>query len=150
MRGLLVCLVIATSLVAPRAAAQLFDADRIHREQLQRDYQQQQDRAVRDYDARRARERSERAERDLRGAQRNYDAVRDFEKRLSGAITSTPSGVEACKAPAPFKTDVPTKGQGNEVNADVLFKLFMELIANAVACNMVGMITFQFGRGGQQ
>ena len=79
MRGLLVCLFIATSLVAPRAAAQLFDADRIHREQLQRDYQQQQDRAVRDYDARRARERSERAERDLRGAQRNYDAMRDLE-----------------------------------------------------------------------
>lgn len=79
MRGLLLFAVVATSLAAPPAAAQLFDADRMHREQLQRDYQQQQDRAVRDYDARRARERSERAERDARGAQRNYDAVRDLE-----------------------------------------------------------------------
>ncbi|MES1182747.1 MAG: hypothetical protein ABUL60_02975, partial [Myxococcales bacterium] len=31
----------------------------------------------------------------------------------------------------------------------VLNHLFMELIANVVACNLVGVLTFQFGRGGE-
>jgi hypothetical protein len=76
-------------------------------------------------------------------------AVRDFELRLSNAAKGSVTDVTACRAPTPFKTGVSTKGQGNEANADVLFKLFMEFIANAVACDMVGLLTFQFGRGGE-
>lgn len=76
-------------------------------------------------------------------------AVRQFEQRLSNAATDPGPQVAECKSLMPFKTGVPTTGQGNEANADVLFRLFMEFIANAVACNMVGMLTFQFGRGGE-
>ncbi len=71
--------IVATSLAVVPAAAQLLEADRMQREQLQRDYQQQQERAVRDYDARRAQQRAERAERNLNDAQRGHDAARDLE-----------------------------------------------------------------------
>lgn len=73
-------------------------------------------------------------------------AVRDFEARLSNL-----GGMRAplCNSPTPFQTGVPAGGQGNEANADALKRLFMEFIANAVACNMVGILTFQFGRGGE-
>jgi hypothetical protein len=43
---------------------------------------------------------------------------------------------------------VPTGGQGNEANAETLERLFMEFIANTTACKMVGVLSFQFGRGG--
>lgn len=77
-------------------------------------------------------------------------SIREFERRLSG--TTPPGGEETgldCSALQPFEQDVPTSGQGNEVNADKLTRLFMEFIANAVACNMVGVLTFQLGRGGE-
>jgi hypothetical protein len=72
-------------------------------------------------------------------------AVRDFESRLStnaGPVTA------ACASIKPSQTGVDTSGQGNEANAEVLERLFMEFIANTVACNMVGVLSFQFGRGG--
>lgn len=77
-------------------------------------------------------------------------AVRDFEKRLASSVDPSDPGLRPalCRTAAPSKTGVPTGGQGNEANADTLFRLFMEFIANAVACNMVGILTFQFGRGG--
>jgi hypothetical protein len=72
-------------------------------------------------------------------------ALRDFEARLSGA---TGPVTAACAAVKPSKTGVPTTGQGNEANAEVLERLFMEFIANTVGCKMVGVLSFQFGRGG--
>jgi hypothetical protein len=72
-------------------------------------------------------------------------AVRDFEKRLS--IHSGPVAA-GCSAIKPSQTGVDTSGQGNEANAEVLERLFMEFIANAVGCKMVGVLSFQFGRGG--
>ena len=80
----------------------------------------------------------------------HLQAVRDFETRLStmlaaGAATRPAS----CDTVAPSKLGVPSTGQGNEANADTLFQLFMEFIANAIACNMVSIITFQAGRGGE-
>lgn len=76
-------------------------------------------------------------------------AVRDLETRLSAMLTNSnaprPAG---CTSVKPSMTGVPTTGTNNEVSAPVLNTLFMDFIANAVACNMVGVITFQFGRGG--
>jgi hypothetical protein len=72
-------------------------------------------------------------------------AVRDFETRLS---TSTGPVSAACAGVKPSKLGVPTTGQGNEANADVLERLFMEFIANTIGCKMVGVLSFQFGRGG--
>jgi hypothetical protein len=72
-------------------------------------------------------------------------AVRDFENRLSantGPVTA------ACASIKPSQTGVDTSGQGNEANAEILERLFMEFIANTVGCNMVGVLSFQFGRGG--
>jgi hypothetical protein len=72
-------------------------------------------------------------------------AVRDFESRLSanrGPVTA------ACSSVQPSKTGVPSTGQGNEANAEILERLFMEFIANTIGCNMVGVLSFQFGRGG--
>lgn len=86
---------------------------------------------------------SERAKADA-----HLTALRDFEARLSGAAAPSTPATAACGTLTPFQLGVPTGGQGNEANADVLFKLFMEFIANAVACNMVSILTFQFGRGG--
>jgi hypothetical protein len=43
---------------------------------------------------------------------------------------------------------VPSTGQGNEANAPTLFTLFMQFIASAIGCNMVQILTFQAGRGG--
>jgi hypothetical protein len=80
----------------------------------------------------------------------HLQAVRDFETRLSTMLTAEagtrPAG---CDAITPSKLGVPSTGQGNEANADTLFQLFMEFIANAIACNMVSIITFQAGRGGE-
>jgi Protein of unknown function (DUF1552) len=72
-------------------------------------------------------------------------AVRDFENRLSATVGPLPT---ACVGVKPSKTGVPTTGQGNEANADTLERLFMEFIANTVGCKMVGVLSFQFGRGG--
>jgi len=71
-------------------------------------------------------------------------AVRDFENRLS----IPKSSVAGCSSVQPSMLGVDCSGQGNEVNAYVLLKLFMEFIANTVGCNMVGVLSFQFGRGG--
>jgi hypothetical protein len=80
----------------------------------------------------------------------HLSAVREFEQRLSSTITTDPSTRPTdCSARQPSKTGVPTGGQGNEANADTLFRLFMEFIANTVACNMAGIVSFQFGRGGE-
>lgn len=80
-------------------------------------------------------------------------AVRDFENRLSDSLaTAGPAGSVGrpafCGSAKPSQLGVPSTGQGNEANADALNHLFMEFIANVVACNMVGVLTFQFGRGG--
>lgn len=75
-------------------------------------------------------------------------ALREFEQRLSNMATNEPA-FAGCGDVAPSQTGVPTGGQGNEANADALFRLFMEFMANAIACNMVSMFTFQFGRGGE-
>jgi hypothetical protein len=72
-------------------------------------------------------------------------AVRDFETRLATSHTSVVAG---CSNAKPSQTGVNTTGQGNEANAEVLEHLFMEFIANTVGCNMVGVLSFQFGRGG--
>jgi hypothetical protein len=72
-------------------------------------------------------------------------ALRDFENRLS---SSTGPVSAACANIRPSMTGVNTAGQGNEANAPVLERLFMEFIANTVACQMVGVLSFQFGRGG--
>lgn len=76
-------------------------------------------------------------------------ALRDFEGRLSAAAGAGVRPAASCGDVAPFETGVNTGGQNNEANADKLFRLYMEFIANAVACNMVGVLTFQFGRGGE-
>lgn len=76
-------------------------------------------------------------------------AVRDFERRLSATSVQDPTRAPECASMKPSKTGVPSTGQGNEANADALNGLFMELIANVVACNLVGVLTFQFGRGGE-
>ena len=83
---------------------------------------------------------SERAKVDI-----HLTAVRDFEMRLAANV---PAPTAACAAIRPSRTDVLSDGQGNEANAEALLKLFMEFIANAVACDMVGVLSFQFGRGG--
>jgi hypothetical protein len=76
-------------------------------------------------------------------------AVRDLETRLSTSLTAStqPRGA-GCTAIKPSVTGIPTTGTNNEVSAPALNSLAMEFIANAIACNMVGVITFQFGRGG--
>jgi hypothetical protein len=80
----------------------------------------------------------------------HLQAVRDFESRLSNTIvTGTTTRPATCSTVKPSKTGVPSTGQGNEANADALFQLFMEFIANAIACNMVSILTFQAGRGGE-
>jgi hypothetical protein len=77
-------------------------------------------------------------------------AVNDFEARLAKTVTPPPTTTPAaCATAKPSKTGVPTTGQGNEVNADALMRLFMEFIAAVVGCNMAGIVTFQFGRGGE-
>jgi Protein of unknown function (DUF1552) len=79
-------------------------------------------------------------------------AVRDFENRLTGSLTSTGQGSTprpaSCSTMKPSQTGVSLKAQSDEANADVLMRLYMEFIANAVACNLAGVLTFQFGRGG--
>jgi hypothetical protein len=75
-------------------------------------------------------------------------AVRDFETRLTAAGTGMNPVMPGCTNVKPFMTGVPTGGQGNEANAEVLERLFMEFIANTIACKMVGVLSFQFGRGG--
>jgi hypothetical protein len=75
----------------------------------------------------------------------HLSAVRDFEQRLSTRLTASFPG---CDGAQPAKLGVPTTGQGNEANAPELLRLFMEFIAITVACNMVGVLSFQFGRGG--
>jgi hypothetical protein len=79
----------------------------------------------------------------------HLSAVRDLEKRLSATMTGNPTTPASCSTVKPSKTGVPSTGQGNEANADTLTRLFMEFIANAVACNLVGVLTFQLGRGGE-
>ncbi|MDX2023764.1 MAG: DUF1552 domain-containing protein [Deltaproteobacteria bacterium] len=73
-------------------------------------------------------------------------AVRDFERRLTSAL---PPRAAACAKAQPAQRGVPSFGQGNEANAEILCRLFIEFIANTVACNMVGVLSFQFGRGGE-
>jgi hypothetical protein len=77
-------------------------------------------------------------------------AVREFETRLSDAMTPGDDGVQSaqCKSVQPSQTGVLTTAEASEANADPLNQLYMEFIANAMGCNMVGVITFQFGRGG--
>ncbi len=90
---------------------------------------------------------SERAKIDV-----HLTAVRDFEKRLAATVTPATGGAvrpASCSTVAPSKTGVPTTGQNNEANADTLNRLFMEFIANAIGCNMVGVLSFQWGRGGE-
>lgn len=83
---------------------------------------------------------SERAKADM-----HLTALRDFELRLSNRLMpSSP----ACVSPQPSQLGVPTTGQGNEANAPTLERLFMEFIAIVTACNMTGVLSFQFGRGG--
>jgi hypothetical protein len=72
-------------------------------------------------------------------------SLRDFENRLSMSTGPLPV---ACAGAKPSMLGVPTTGQGNEANADVLERLFMEFIANTIGCKMVGVLSFQFGRGG--
>jgi hypothetical protein len=73
-------------------------------------------------------------------------ALRDFEARLTNHALND---LAACREVAPSLLNVPTAGQGNEANAPALLHLFMEFIANAIACDMVGVLSFQFGRGGE-
>ena len=80
----------------------------------------------------------------------HLQAVRDFETRLSDTMTGgTVTHPVMCSTLKPSKLGVPSTGQGNEANADALFQLFMEFIGNAIGCNMVNIITFQAGRGGE-
>jgi len=83
---------------------------------------------------------NERAKVDL-----HLSSLRDFESRL--AVASTPQ-TGMCASVQPSQTGVPTGGEGNEANAPTLERLFMEFIANTTGCNMVGVLSFQFGRGG--
>jgi hypothetical protein len=71
-------------------------------------------------------------------------ALRDFEARLS----RTGPVLAACTGIKPSMMGVPTGGQGNEANAETLERLFMEFIANTIGCKSVGVLSFQFGRGG--
>jgi hypothetical protein len=75
----------------------------------------------------------------------HLSALRDFETRMSA---NTAPVTAACAAVKPSQAGVNSSGQGNEANAEVLERLFMEFIANTVGCNMVGVLSFQFGRGG--
>jgi hypothetical protein len=75
----------------------------------------------------------------------HLSAVRDFEQRLSATRPMTSA---ECTSVTPSQLGVDSSGQGNEANAEVLLRLFMEFIANTVGCNMVGVLSFQLGRGG--
>ena len=80
----------------------------------------------------------------------HLQAVRDFENRLSTTMTTGAATNPAmCTGVKPSMTGVPSTGQGNEANAPELFTLFMEFMANAIGCNMVKILTFQAGRGGE-
>jgi hypothetical protein len=83
---------------------------------------------------------TERAKVDL-----HLTSLRDFESRLSAVGAPQPG---MCASVKPSQTGVPTGGEGNEANAVPLERLFMEFIANTAGCNMVGVLGFQFGRGG--
>ncbi len=82
----------------------------------------------------------------------HLSAVRDFENRLSGNMTPGSPGSTtrpaSCSTMKPSQAGVSLKAQADEANADTLMRLYMEFIANAVACNLVGVLTFQFGHGG--
>ncbi|MGA3119436.1 MAG: DUF1552 domain-containing protein [Polyangiaceae bacterium] len=79
----------------------------------------------------------------------HLQAVRDFETRLSTTFTTGASTNAAmCGNVQPSILGVPSTGQGNEANAPTLFTLFMQFIASAIGCNMVQILTFQAGRGG--
>jgi hypothetical protein len=79
-------------------------------------------------------------------------AVRDFENRLSSTVSTGAGGAvtrpASCSTVKPSQTGVSLTTQPDEANANTLMHLFMEFIGNALACNMVGVLTFQFGRGG--
>jgi hypothetical protein len=75
----------------------------------------------------------------------HLSSLRDFESRLAAAGLPTTA---MCSSAQPSQTGVPTAGEGNEANAETLERLFMEFIANTTGCNMVGVLSFQFGRGG--
>ena len=76
-------------------------------------------------------------------------AVRDLEMRLATNLTASNTPRAAgCSSVKPSMTGVSTAGTNNEMSAPTLNTLFMDFIASAVACNMIGIITFQFGRGG--
>lgn len=81
-----------------------------------------------------------------RKVQLHASALRDLEERLSSRLIASFPG---CSTATPSTFDVPSRGQGNEANAPALFRLFMEFIALTVSCNMVGVLSFQFGRGGE-
>jgi hypothetical protein len=72
-------------------------------------------------------------------------SLRDFEHRLTAAL---PTNL-LCSSQQPSQFGVPAFGQGNEENAEELQRLFMEFIANTVGCDMAGVLSFQFGRGGE-
>jgi hypothetical protein len=73
-------------------------------------------------------------------------ALRDFEVRLSAGTGPVLAG---CTGVKPSIAGVPSGGQGNEANAATLERLFMEFVANTTACKMAGVLSFQFGRGGE-
>lgn len=72
-------------------------------------------------------------------------SLRDFENRLSAAL---PTNL-LCTSRQPSLLGVPSFGQGNEENSEKLQRLFMEFIANTIGCDMTGVLSFQFGRGGE-
>lgn len=76
----------------------------------------------------------------------HLSAVRDFEQGLAAFQANVGSN---CGNVVPSQLGVKSTGQGNEENAPALLRLFMEFIANAVACDMVGVLSFQLGRGGE-
>ena len=72
-------------------------------------------------------------------------SLRDFENRLTAAL---PTNLQ-CSSRQPSQLGVPTFGQGNEDNAEKLQHLYMEFMANTIGCDMTGVLSFQFGRGGE-
>jgi hypothetical protein len=81
----------------------------------------------------------------------HLQAVRDFENRLSSNLTSSVATANPamCKGVQPSIMGVSTTRETTEANCPQLFTLFMEFIANAIGCNMISILTFQAGRGGE-
>jgi hypothetical protein len=88
----------------------------------------------------------------LGGAERDkldihLESLRAFERRLGGAVDPPPADPARC---ASLRPPTPRLDLTNEDNVPALCGLMLDLVSNALACNLSRIVTFQFGSGGEK